>query len=227
MLDGPAIEDKSQFIAQLNRERAALPVKFAHDFRRTGVTPQQFAVWGFKPSASPGAHGLRVVGPPADNWTSAGLAPQVPLRGDFDVSLEFDVIGMTEPKPGMNSAVYLQLDVPVKSQHQYSVILIRGVGDQLTAVAQRRRPAASGNGFEYPQLAGELVEQVQRLRLARRGTTLYFLYATNATQLDRLLTRHEVEPIDLPVGTIRLLVHAGGAGTIADTAWKKVIVHAQ
>jgi hypothetical protein len=226
-LDGQAVENDSQLIVQLNRQRVALPVKFAHDFRRTDVTPQQFLAWGFQPSSSSVMHGLRVAGPPTDNWTSAGLAPQIPLRGDFDVSFEFDVIQITEPKAGMNSAVYLQLDVPVERQHQYNVFLVRNPGEGLAAVAQMRRPAASGNGFEYRRLAGELVEQVQRLRLARRGNTLYFLYAADAAQPDRLLARHEVEAMDLPAGAIRLMVHAGGAGRIADTAWKKVTVHSR
>lgn len=225
-LTGLALENPSEIVARLDRERAMLPVRFVHDFARERFTPERFHHWGFNPPLQPSPPGLVVSGPATDNWTSAGAAPQLALQGDFDISFEFDLLRMTPPKAGLSSAVYLQLEVPDESQHQYSIILVGEPEGGKHVTAQHRERTSEG-GFAYPSISREPVQGGQRLRLARRGGQLYFLFAEVTSQHDRLLAQHEVATVDIPATFARMLVHTGGAGKSTEAAWKRISINAQ
>ena len=68
-LSGIATEDSAAAVAELNRQRAAMPIRFAHDFTRDRITPDRFIHWGFAPATEPRAGGLpsrasrRTIGP--------------------------------------------------------------------------------------------------------------------------------------------------------------------
>jgi hypothetical protein len=223
-LSGLATEDPTAAVAELNRQRAGMPVRFAHDFTRERLTPDRFTPWGFSPATGPNAGGLRVSGPATDNWTSAGMTANLAPSGDFDAAFEFDLLKLTTPKAGLNSGVYLQIEIPNEQQHQYSVIFIGSPEGDRWVLAQSRERATNG-ALSYPSLGRAFVDQVQRLRLARRGSQLYFLYAEATSKPDRVLTRREL-PTNSGLNTvIRMFVHTGGAGNTTETAWKKLAIH--
>ena len=218
------IEEHSEIVAKLNEERAALPTRFVHDFTRDRMTPERFYHWGFAPSNVLKREGMIVSGPPSDTWTSAGAAPQVTLRGDFDISFEFDLLRMSLPKVGMNSSVYLQLEIPDEAQHQYNVILVGSPDGGRYISAQLREKSADGN-FAYPSISREFVENVQCLRLARRGAELYFLFSEDVSQPDRLLVSHQIGTLDIPATFVKLHVHTGGSGNVTEAAWKRLAIN--
>ena len=137
-LSGLAAEDSAAVVAELNRQRAALPIRFAHDFTRDPITPNRFTHWGFSPATQPRRADCAVSGQSTDNWTSAGMGANVAMSGDFDATFEFDLLKMTPPKAGLNSGVYLQIEVPDEQQHQYSVILIGSPDGDRSVLAQSR-----------------------------------------------------------------------------------------
>jgi len=223
-LSGPALEDPQQIVTELDRQRDALPGRFIHDFKRDEWSETRFYHWNFTPPTSPVPEGIVVRAPSADAWTSAGAAPHIGLRGDFDISVEFDVLKIDAPKPGMYSSVYLQIELPVESKLQASVLFTRRENGQTYTSAQVRLMNPDGS-HRYPSLRQELVGDIQRMRLARRDGCLFFLSSEDPSKPDRLLARFDAPDVEIPDGFIRLLVHTGGAGRTTEAAWRKFTVH--
>lgn len=225
-LSGLALENTEQIVAELDRQRNALPTRFVHDFSRDELSEARMYRWGIAPPRNPTPGGLLVSGRPADAWASSGVVPHVGLRGDFDISFEFDVLTMDVPKPGLNSAVYLQIELPVESKQQCSVILSRRDNGQTHTLAQLRLMNPDGT-LTYPSLRQEVVSKIRQMRIARRDGRLFFLYSVDPSKPDRLLARFDASNVDIPDGFIRMLVHTGGAGRVTEAAFKKFTVHAR
>ena len=224
-LSGQALEESDETVAKLDRQRAALPERFEHDFTRDRFTAARFYHWSLSPAVRPEPRGQRVTQPGWNDWRSAGVNLHVAAAGDFDVALEFDIIKLDVPQAGDSSAIYLQLEFPGPEQLQCNVITKRTPEGTLQAVAQVRTKQAD-DSFQYPTLRQDQAETVRRMRLARRGAELLFLYAEDPAQPDRLLTRYDVPDGPLADGAIRLMVHTGGAGRVTTVDWKRLSVHA-
>jgi hypothetical protein len=223
-LSGLALEDPAEVVAELDRQREALPARFGYDFSRETWSDSRWYRWAVTPPKTVTPQGLIMRGQPVDHWASAGTAPHIELRGDFDISFEFDVLRVDVPKPGMYSAVYLQIEFPIPSKLQGSVILGRRENGNRYASAQVRLMNPDGT-HSYPTLRQELVENVRRMRLARRGQRLFFLYS-DGSQPDRLLARYDASDAEIPDTFIRMMAHTGGTGKVMEAAWKKFTVHA-
>jgi hypothetical protein len=225
-LSGLSVGNNETVITELDRQRDMLPDRFSHQFTREPFSDARFYRWGFVPATTPAADGLRVRPKGSDTWTSAGLTPHIGLRGDFDMSIEFNVVRMDAPKPTMNSAVYFQLELPVDSKMQCSVIhALRDDGEKYVSV-QIRLLNADGK-YSYPSLYQEATPEIRRMRIARRGSRLYFLASGDLSQPDRLLASYHATDADIPDGLIHMLVHTGGADRLAEAAFKSIQVHAQ
>ncbi len=219
-LSGLAVEDRSKIVAELDRQRNALPARFVHDFTRDAFTDSRFHHWAFQPPAETSPRGLVVRAPAADKWVSAGAAPHIALRGDFDISLAFDALKIDAPKPKMNSAVYLQIELPIESQLHCNVILV--VSEDGSQVVRPQLASVNADGSrKYRSLHRATVKNVRRMRIARRGKQMYFLYSEDPSQPDHLLDRCEVPDAEVADGLIRLMVHTGGADRVTEIAWRR------
>jgi len=224
-LSGLALENPREMVAALDRQRATLPHRLTHDFARDRVTPERFYSWGqIAPAAQTG--GLRVAGPPTDNWTSAGLTANVPMAGDFDVSFELNVLKMSPPKPSLNSGVYLQIEFAEQDPRQYSLIFVGSPEGAKSVLAQARERLPNGT-LNYPALGREFTDQIKRLRVARRGQQLHFLFATDLKSPDKPLARLELPPGLAAPASAKLLVHTGGAGAVTEAEFNRVTIRAE
>ena len=78
------------------------------------------------------------------------MGSNVAMSGDFDASFEFDLLKMTPPKAGLNSGVYLQIEVPDEQQHQYSVILVGSPEETVASWPRSRAHAERRPGVSVP-----------------------------------------------------------------------------
>jgi hypothetical protein len=225
-LTGIATEDPLKLVASLDRQRAALASRLMHDFARDRIAPDQFYAWGFRPPASPQAGGLRVAGPPNDNWTSAGIDAKVALPADFDVSLEFDVLKMSPPQEGLASGVYLQIEFAEPDARQFSLIF-NGMPDGTKNVLAQSRVRVASGALNYPSHGRVFIDEVKRLRVARRGRELHFLFAADLSSADKPLARIDLPPDIQAPATVKLLVHTGGKTAVTEAGFKKLILYSQ
>ncbi len=225
-LSGLAVENSMELVNELNRRRDALPGRFEHDFAQDELTIEKFHRWGFEPAAQPLPGGLPIAAEGADAWRSIGVAPHVSLSGDFDIAAEIEGARFDPPKPGENSAVYLQVELPSEQSVQYSMILLEYENGRRELVAQLRRQTASGS-IEYSTHRREAPAPLQRLRLVRRGKQMLFLYSADLSQPDCLMARLDASDIDVADPGVRLFIHAGGAGRKAEVCFKRVSIHGQ
>jgi hypothetical protein len=93
-------------------------------------------------------------------------------------------------------------------------------------VAQLRRQTANGS-FEYSTQRRETSAALQRLRIARRGEQMLFLYTDDLSQHDGLLARFDVSDVDVADPGVRLFLHAGGAGKKAEVRVKRLSIHSE
>ncbi|HVX63889.1 MAG TPA: DUF1583 domain-containing protein [Pirellulales bacterium] len=225
-LSGLAVENSAELVKQLDRRRDALAGRFLHDFTHEELTVEKFHRWGFEPVALPQPGGLQIAAEGDDAWRSVGLAPHVVLSGDFDIAADIAGVRFDPPKPGENSAVYLQVELPAESSLQYSLILLEYENGRRELVAQLRRQTANGS-FENSTQRRETSAALQRLRIARRGEQMLFLYSDDLSQHDGLLARFDVSDVDVADPGVRLFLHAGGAGKKAEVRVKRLSIHSE
>ncbi|MGE3776346.1 MAG: DUF1583 domain-containing protein, partial [Pirellulaceae bacterium] len=222
-LEGAALADQRDMVAELDRRKPTLPVQLDHDFTRQRVAAGQFTTWNLTLPSTPPPQGLLIVGPPSDTWLSAGVGRAVALSGDWDASVEFVVRRMTPPKQGQSSAVYLQVDIPDAVDRQYSILLAGMPEGTRSVTVQVRERDASGKA-NYLTLSRTLVTDVHRLRIARHEGHLYFLYADQPSRPDRLLTRCELAQPGQTATWVRTLAHTGGAGATLEAQVRKLTI---
>ena len=211
---------------QLDRRRDAFAGRFVHDFTQDELTVEKFHRWGFEPAAQPQRGGLQIAMEGADAWRSIGLAPHVSLSGDFDIAAEIEGARFDPPKQSENSAVYLQVEFPGEPSVQCSMILLEYENGRRELLAQLKRQKADGS-VEYSTHRREASAPLQKLRLARRGEQVLFLYSADLSQHDRLLARFDASNIDITDPGVRLFLHAGGAGRKAEVRVKRMSIYSE
>jgi hypothetical protein len=225
-LSGLALLDEREALAELDGQRDALPDRFEHDFAEDVLTADRFHRWGAAAPQQPDENGLRVVAPGTDNWTSAGIAPQLGLTGDFDVAVTFDVREFGKPKKKLNSALYFQVEFPDEAKTQASVILIEYSEGVRQAYAQVAVVDAEGNR-QYRRLRLEPVEDMEEMRIARRGKRVSFIYRKRGSDRERVFAQTDLLDTPIPQTNVRLMLHTGGAGTQSEILLKKFRVRAK
>ena len=224
-LAGLAISDQEKVLTNLNKQRDKLPHHFEHDFAQDPLTADRFSHWGVvAPRAE--KQGVHVISPGTDNWTSAGLAPQLGLVGDFDVEATFNVLELARPKAGLYSGFYLQLMFSDEVQTHANIIFVDNADGGPQVSAQIGVMDAKGNRtFRSSRLV--LVDQIDRFRFARRGKQLSFIYRKTGSNLDEILAQVDIDAGPVRMGNVRLQLHTGGAERNSDVLLKHLRIRAE
>ena len=223
-LSGLALQNRGEVMAKMDKERDSLASHFVHDFAKDPLSEDRFQVWG--PFQPPSKSGVRMISIGRDRWTSSGFNSLLGMQGDFDVSLTFDELKLAKPKEALNSAFYLQIEFPDAEKTQVNVILVEHLEGEQQIYAQIRFVDAGGNNI-YRRLRIDEVNDVEKLRLVRRGKHVSFLYRTKGSDRDRILAEQDVLEMPVPQYSLRLLLHTGGDGRQSQVLLKQLQVHAE
>jgi hypothetical protein len=226
-LEGLAFSDPETVLAKLNQQRDSLPDRFQHDFANTPLTDDRFHRWGTVTTQKPEEDGLRVIAPGSDAWTSVGLAPQFGLEGDFDVAVNLDVIGFGEPKAGMKSSLYLFLRFSDERQTEASIIFLQSGEGKRRVNLQIKDLDANGNAVYRSTSTLISVNAIEKLRIARRGKRVSFIFRKKGSERDEILTQANITDLPIPKTFVRLMLHKGGAGSQSEVLLKQLRVRAQ
>ena len=218
-------------LQQLDAQRSKLPATVRFDL--TGKVPtagtlglEQFQIWGGdKAEFSRDRDGLKIDVPGAEQWQAAGVVPRVSFEGDFDVSLNLEVLHLEPSKVADESTVLLQaeFDDALKSvsEIKYSID-----SDGHRAVETQRRRARLDGTLDHQELQTAKASSAKLLRLARRGDLIYQIFQESPDTDPIVLGAMMIGTDPVPEGFLRALIHTGGANRRTVVLFKSLEIQA-
>ncbi|QDT12934.1 DUF1583 domain-containing protein [Planctomycetes bacterium K23_9] len=221
----PSRVAQKRSLQQLNDERKRLTQSFHYDFK-AGVPPSElFYFWNRNqsPGLEPTDDGLIIVSPGTRGYASAGLVFQPTVRGDFDITIEFDPAGLAKATNGTNSSVGLQIEPPGGMQLNS---FAESTADAFATRAQQRlRLPTNPRSYDYLRL-GTQTGIADQLRIAQRDQSIYLIAGNSKSDQQWIIAARNVETTSLTPGGIRMLVHTGDAEKTSRVLLKSLDIRA-
>jgi hypothetical protein len=219
-------------LAELDAERDKLPAKKVWDFRSKIQTSspdslKSFLVWGDQLGKfSADMKGLTIEVPGTDEWQAAGLSAKADLHGDFDVSLEVDVVHLEPCVQYNESCVFLVAEFQdVRKSTSETKYAIHSEGDRKAETQLRR--VRRGGDFDYQELVSRRAENATLLRLARRGDVVYQIFQSEDQATPEVLGAMKIGSGPVSSGYLRALIHTGGANRKTIIRFKSLQLQAE
>ncbi len=210
----------------LNTQRDELADKFEHDFRTQGFPDEVFFVQGEADRVTPTDEGLRMELAGLDKWNNLIVRARIRIEGDFDVTATFDDFKIQTPALGRAAGSYLH--VLFENEQRDDVGLLRRIfnkGASTLEVATSFVPV-KGERRKYLSRSHPSVALAGTMRLARRGKTVYFLFAETDSDKFNLLDQWHVNDAPSLQDGFRLMLQTGAEGEDSSVVWKKISVRA-
>jgi hypothetical protein len=170
------------------------------------------------------AFGLRIR-LPADHVNSqpVGLATAFGVQGDFEITMDFELLNVSTPGSGSGAGVsiYITMVSPTKEAATLGRF-VRPNGEQVFVAHRATTPVDGKRQHSGETAAAEA--QSGRLRLVRSGTTLSFLFAEGNSDVFREFHSSEMGAADLEM--VRLAADNGGSQTEVDVRIKSLTIKA-
>lgn len=200
---------------------------FEHVFDESSITSGTFAPVQGSPretvQASP--KGLVVRQTSNDDYRGATVAPAITVGGDFDVTVTFDQI---ELQSQLEKAASVQFDVIADAANEDLAGMQAARDRKGNRTVQCVRIVAVDGNVRRLYFAPQPAEgKAGRLRLSRRGETIYYLAADNDSNRFRLVGKETFSKADLQTQGIRLGVQAQGPQGLASVRFLELSVRAE
>jgi hypothetical protein len=168
--------------------------------------------------------GLRIALPTDHgNKQPVGLVAATGAHGDFEITMEFDLLQVDKPTTGYGAGVsiYIATAAPTKE----AATIARVVRPDGTQVLTFHRATTSSEGKRQHHTESLATEaQSGKLRLVRSGTTLSYQFARGESNAFHEV--HEAELGEEDLEMIRFAADAGGSPTLVDVCIKAVSIKA-
>lgn len=213
----------------IDARRSELAAAFKHDFSQ-GVDAELFAVTGSDTERNVRStpEGVRVTQPGGDGYPNIAIVPQIQLHGDFDITAEFE---QYDTQLDRAADANLQLYVALQDDAANECRLFRrckrndsGTEEDVLQASLFTGPPDKRGYLFFDSPAEE--SRSGRLRLARRGDVLHYLYAELDSPHFRLVSSQQVSDAVTSTSGLRLIVETQKSGTSSVT-WKKLSVRAE
>jgi hypothetical protein len=215
----------------LDQRMPLLGHAFFHDFSNEGLPLSRFSLLKGDPQhhVSQNAQGLRVQRPAVEGYCNVTIAPNLTVSGDFDVTAEFEQLVTDAREPNTASTIMLLAVADNPAADEGAVIrqrtLFRG-SDREVVQCVRVTQLTGQQRRQY--FALQPMEAVAgRLRLARRGDRIYYLFAENDSQQFRLLGDESFPRDNLALEGLRLVAQINGASGSVGVVWKSLSLRAE
>ncbi len=213
--------DEIATIQSLNQNVAQLPDSFSHDFTESPQTRTAFSHWG---NSIKSDEGLKVTSPGTDDWTSAGLAFQNAIAGDFDISLEFATVKFPKPAKDQNTQVLLEVELSDKDRTQISATLTKT--DENTVAAQALARMKYDGRFLYQVIGNQAIDDVNVLRVVRRGSQVFCVAGHGPGQSESIIGTMVTSQLPIDPNNVRVMLHTGGVGRTSQMIVQSIRVKA-
>lgn len=224
-LPSTAEQELADLVAiQLDADRPKLKAVFTHDFATKGFPPEYFVT---DDTDQRGALTLRsdgafVTRPGEGVWLDRNIRMPIIIHGDFDIEVAFDQLKMQSSK---DACIMLGVQLDDEQQHQCRMLRIRTEA-KLQQLQASLSVVHSEGGRSFAAQDPTACEATSgRLRLARRGSTLHYLFAENDSNLFRLIGSESIsDRPSVPDGlTLHTLCHGSGETQVL---WKSLTLRA-
>ena len=208
----------------LDADLPRLKAVFTHDFARDGLPEEYFqtVVSEGRGGITPREDGVLAIRGGAENWPSTSLKLPFSAVGDFDMEASFHALKL---EADLDSVAMLLANVDDPRQHQCRLLRIRHqqnyqrIEQSLSALHPTGGRSYSGKPLACEAVAGTL-------RIARRGTTVYYLFAEEDSRAFQCVGTHFLNdaPLKQPGIELHALCHGVGETQIL---WKGFSLRAE
>lgn len=200
---------------------ANLPAVFTHDFAADGFSNQYF-----KLAPANGApvesrrNGLFATATGGGTWTSLNQYARFVIHGDFDIEVAFEELKTHGDK---SAGVMLMTQLADQEKCQYRVMRSKDTRDREQIVMSESSLKPDGSRG-YDSHVGTICEgSAGRLRIARKGEILYYLFADNDSPTFHVLESLKTSTADTTSDGIVFRVMCNGTAS-ASVVWKQLTI---
>ncbi|MBC8166226.1 MAG: DUF1583 domain-containing protein, partial [Bryobacteraceae bacterium] len=209
---------------KLDAELAGLKSVFSHDFQKDGVPDQYFKSPVPNPTLRivPGPLGVQASQRAAGTHVGFNIYPRFSLCGDFDIEARFT--GLRIEGSG-DAGIMLNATLEEELRHEYRALRMKttpGNHDLHSSVSVVRPDGGRtyvGDSRSFEALRG-------RIRLARRGQRVFYLFAENDSDHFFLFGSEPASDADTAIDGIFLHTFCNGV-SISQVTWTKLVLRAE
>ncbi len=198
---------------------------FTHDFSKNGFSPRYFHAVQIQPSGTVALqpNGLLIARPGGGPWFDIHVNLPFMVHGDFDIETEFDEFRAIGDEFGCIMFV-VQLDD--QKQQQCRILRTRDELQRQELHSSLSEVHADG-ARSYSARMPKKTEAVRgRLRMSRRGTTLYYMFAENDSPVFRVLETEEISDRPSVADGMHFHTMCNGKGETR-ALWKSITIRAE
>ena len=213
-------------LPDLSLDRGRLAERYDLSFRNSHYDHQSIRVEGSGVQISlvkPTVNGLRVHVPPKTNGSGVGLCTKFGIRGDFELSVSYEILDAPKPAegPGIGPEVSLQSSDQWYKHISLSRLAAAKTGDATFRSGISRSGDVNNNADDVSIKSSS---KIGRLYIARSGSTVY-LYAAEGNGGFQKVTQADFGTGNMMF--VRLSTLYEGANRGLDVLWKDLTVRAE
>jgi Tol biopolymer transport system component len=200
---------------------ANLPAVFTHDFTADGLSNQYFNVT--PANGNPVAarrDGTFASATAGGAWASLNQYARFVVHGDFDIEVAFEQLKIHGDK---SAGVMLYTQLADKEKSQYRVMRSKDSRDR-EQIIMSESALKPGGSRSYDSHVGTICEgPAGRLRIARKGEELYYLFAENNSSTFHVMESLKASTADTTSDGIVFRVMCSGTAS-ASVVWKQLTI---
>jgi hypothetical protein len=197
-------------VEALDKERAELSE--SERFAFNAETPADLIqFWGNAEPLLKQNDGWQVKQLGSEKWLWCGFSCMWGVKGDYDVTLELDVVKMEEPV-GDHETYFLLKNLRSASLTQDVELKISNTQSGKRELVLQLNTYRQSGSWRYEKVNIQPVKSVTHLRFARRKDVLSILYRGEGDTKDRILCHLPARTDDVPPGYFLTMCHTGGEG---------------
>lgn len=202
---------------------SALADDVEQEFGPKGFDRTQFKFLGSREHIRFRQQGMQIVTPRAKTiLPPTGVEFKKALRGDFEVTVPFEIVDIATPKRGygVGMRVLIRTDSPTPVTASVARRVLSN-GKHVFLFYCTARPANSPNNADPTYIASSNHGELQ---LKRDGSVLYFMVCDGQQRPPRTIYQHDIGDAD--VCTIQISADTGGAAATINALFRRATIRA-
>lgn len=190
------------------------------------TSPDLIQTWGTIDELQKQEDGWLVRKAGTDRWSAGAFVPQVGMAGDYDVTLDLEILKLEAAAANQDTYLLLQNRVNSRFSRNVEIKLVSTMRGKRELSLQQNTTHRNGS-TRLEKLKIVPLQNVTRFRLARRGEVLYFVYRPEADAAEQICGYLIVGTDDISPGFLRTMFRTGGAGKETVVKFKSMSLHAE